>query len=77
MKKGDYVGLDPELTAIFVKNMVKHFRKKQVVMSDGSVGVVAYIPPNDISHPVIVAGDVIKQADEEWYCKKVLDEMNE
>lgn len=77
MKKGDYVGLDPELTAIFVKNMVKYFRKKQVVMSDGSVGVVAYIPPNDISHPVIVAGDVIKQADEEWYCKKVMDEMNE
>lgn len=71
-----YVGLDQTLTAIFVKNMVKHFIKKQVVMSDGSVGTVAYIPPNDISHPVIAVGDVVKQADEHWYCKKVFDEWN-
>lgn len=77
MKEGACTGLDQSLTAIFVNNMVKYFKKKQVVMSDGAIGVVAYIPPNDISHPVIVAGDVVRQADEAWYCKKVLDEMNE
>lgn len=77
MKEGEYIGLDRELTAVFVNNMVKYYRKKQVIMSDGWSGVVAYIPPNDIAHPVIVTGDVVRQADEEWYCKKVMDEMND
>lgn len=77
MKESELPGLDRDLIAVFVNNMVKYFKKKQVVMSDGTTGVVAYIPPNDISHPVIAAGDVVRQADEGWYCKKVIDEMND
>lgn len=76
MKEREFPGLDRELITIFVNNMVRYFRKKTVIMSNGWSGVVAYIPPNDIAHPVIVTGDVIRQTDEEWYCKKVIDELS-
>ena len=77
MKHKEYGGLDPELVAVFIKNMIRHFKNSQVIMSDGITGIVSYIPPNDIDHPVIVAGDVVRQVDDTWYCRKVLREEGE
>ena len=77
MKHKEYGGLDPELVAVFIKNMIRHFKNSQVIMSDGITGIVSYIPPTDIDHPVIVAGDVVRQVDDTWYCRKVLREEGE
>lgn len=74
MKANEYPGLDEKLTIVFVNNMVRHFRKRKVMMSDGKIGIVAYIPPNDINHPVILTHEIAKQVNREWYCKKVLEE---
>lgn len=77
MKDNVYEGLDQALVTVFVNNMIKHFRNSQVVMSDGMTGIVAYIPPNDIDHPVIIAGDMVRQVDDAWYCRKVLNAAQE
>lgn len=66
-------GLDEQIMAVFSREMMHHFKDKEVLLSDGTSGWVFFIPPNDISHPVIrLADDTIRQTDEEWYCLKVL-----
>lgn len=71
-QESGFDGLDQELEVVFVKNMVKYYKNKEVKMSDGSVGTVMYIPPNDIGHPVIKVDDTIKQTDDEWFCVRII-----
>lgn len=73
MVQGEFKGLDQHLTAVFVRNMKHVFKRSEVLMVDGSVGVVAYIPPNDISHPIVVTEMGPRQTDEHWYCSEVAD----
>lgn len=72
VRKAEFEGLDSVLVALFVKNMIKYYRYKQVRMSDGTHGNVAYIPPNDISHPIVQVDEIVKQVDEVWYCVQVV-----
>ncbi|MCR4956740.1 MAG: HD domain-containing protein [Lachnospiraceae bacterium] len=65
-------GLNAEIVTVFVQNMMTYYRGKEVRMEDGTVGEVFFVPPNDISHPVIRMGSVIRQADEYWKCKRVV-----
>jgi HD-GYP domain-containing protein (c-di-GMP phosphodiesterase class II) len=69
--KAEHRGLDLQVTALLTKNMIEHFRDSDAEMSDGQIGKVRYIPPNDINHPIVQAGDVIKQVDEDWYCVRI------
>lgn len=71
MVQGEFKGLDQHLTAVFVRNMKHVFKRSEVLMVDGSVGVVAYIPPNDISHPIVITERGPRQTDERWYCSEV------
>lgn len=73
--KRKYDGLDMDLVAIFLNNMRKSFLNKKVIMSDGEIGTIRYIPPNDADHPVVECGELIKQTDKEWYCEKILSEF--
>lgn len=73
--KWEYDGLDMDLVMIFLNNMRKSFLNKKVVMSDGEIGKIKYIPPNDSDHPIVECGKLIKQTDKEWYCKKILSEF--
>lgn len=70
-----YDGLDMNLVMIFLNNMRKSFINKKVVMSDGQIGNIKYIPPNDSDHPIIECGQTIKQTDRNWYCEKILSEF--
>lgn len=65
-------GIDSSLLQLFVKRMLKHYKKQQIVLSDGSTGQVAYIPPNDISHPIILQGGQPRQVDDKWYCTRIV-----
>ena len=66
-------GLDEQILAVFAKEMIHHFKEKEVLLSDGSSGWGFFVPPNDMSHPVIrLADDSIRQTDAEWYCQKIL-----
>lgn len=68
---GEFGGLDASLLGLFLKNMRSRYTNKEVKMSDGSKGVIEYLPPNDAEHPVIRQGGAIAQANEEWYCTEV------
>ena len=67
-KKGEFPGLDERLVDLFVKNMVENYRDVKVQMSDGRIGVVRYIPPNDLNHPIINCNHDVRQTDDKWYC---------
>ena len=67
-KKGEFPGLDERLVDLFVKNMVANYRDVKVQMSDGRIGVVRYIPPNDLNHPIINCNHDVSQTDDKWYC---------
>ncbi len=69
---GEYDGLDMDLVMVLIKNMREHFLDKKVLMSNGNFGTIKYIPPNDIAHPVIQSGKIIKQTDERWFCEKLI-----
>lgn len=67
-------GLDERILTIFVREMIRSFKEKEVLLSDGSNGWVFFIPPNDIAHPIIrLKDDTIRQTDEQWHCVRVLD----
>lgn len=72
LMEGAFAGIDQELAELFVRHMVRFYKGKTVLMSDDSVGVVAYIPLNDIGHPVILSEQQPKQADETWYCLRTV-----
>lgn len=67
-----YDGLDMDLVMIFLKNMRKTLLDKKVIMSDGNIGIIRYIPPNDADHPIVQSDKIIKQTDEEWFCTELV-----
>lgn len=71
-REDKFSGLDKKLTGIFVKNMKKQFLEKSVRMSDGTQGVVKYIPPNDLEHPIVMVGQTVKQTDDSWYPVRIV-----
>lgn len=67
-----FAGLDSELVTVFLYHMKEQLTERGVVMSDGTLGVVRYIPPNDFGHPIIQAGETVRQADENWYAVRIV-----
>ncbi|MBE5900512.1 MAG: HD-GYP domain-containing protein [Lachnospiraceae bacterium] len=72
LRDGVNQGLDEKVLTAFTHYMARYLRGKQVRMTDGSVGEVYFVPPNDMSHPVIKVGEDIRQIDEYWQCLKVI-----
>ena len=68
----EFKGLDRKLIMTFLKNMRRQYQNKKVIMSDGRVGKIRYIPVNDAEHPVIEQDKRIEQTSEEWYCTEIL-----
>lgn len=67
-----FAGLDPDLVTVFLCHMKELLLERKVIMSDGSPGVVRYIPPNDFGHPIIQSGENVRQADEDWYAVRLV-----
>lgn len=72
VKNAEFEGLDPVLVAFFVGNMLKYYRYKRVRMSDDTKAEILYIPPNDISHPVVSSRENAVQTTDEWYPVEVM-----
>lgn len=68
----EFNGLDRRLVMHFLKNMRLKYTNREVIMSNGEKGTIRYIPLNDASHPVVQQNGVIRQADEEWYCREMV-----
>lgn len=44
---------DPEIVNNFLKNIALYYTDAKVLLSDGRVGNVVYIPPQDITRPIV------------------------
>lgn len=67
----EFKGLDISLTITFCANMALRFMNRQVLMSDGNMGIVRFVPPNDLGCPVVEVDGVLRQADDRWQCMQV------
>lgn len=70
--KEEFDGLDRGLVMRFLKNMRLKYTNKSVIMSDGEQGIIRYIPPNDAGHPIVQQEELVRQADEKWYCREMV-----
>ncbi len=69
--EGGAEGLDRKLVLGFIKKMHLAYMDKRVIMSNGRLGTIRYIPFNDAEHLVIQQGAEIKQANDKWFCEAV------
>ncbi|MCL2226331.1 MAG: HD domain-containing protein [Oscillospiraceae bacterium] len=60
--------LDSTLVDTFVQNMPKELLEREVVMSDGKIGIVHSFDPNDIEYPVVIVGGRAIKSNKEWRC---------
>lgn len=67
-----FQGLDRKLVMVFLKHMRQQYTYGRVIMSDGSIGYIRYIPVNDAQYPVVERYGRIRQTDDTWYCKEML-----
>lgn len=74
--KGRYSHLDIELVNLFLKNMPLELLGKPVYLSNGSIGVVSYVNPNDYGYPIVSIDGTIIQTNSEIYCISMYAEIN-
>lgn len=60
--------IDGMLTELFIQNMPKELLKKEVMMSNGDIGIVHSIDPDNIEYPFIVVRDNVMKSHKNWYC---------
>ena len=60
--------LDSGLVRLFNRNMPQELMNKQVKMSDGTIGIVREIVPDDIEYPMIEVDSRILKSGSNWYC---------
>lgn len=70
--RDEFKGLDRKLVMLFLKNIRRQYIAKKVLMSDGKIGFIKYIPINDASHPIVEQGDRLEQTSDGWFCKDIL-----
>lgn len=68
----EYAGLDNSLSNIFVSNMCFNLRNKNVLMSNGTIGTIDVIMPNDIEHPIVSIDGIVIQTNGSCYCTRII-----
>ncbi len=71
---GEFNGFDEKMLKAFLQKMPAQFVGKTVLMSNGEIGTIEYVMPNDIIHPIVRVGDVVRQAGEGFECVQVIVE---
>ncbi len=75
--EGGFIGLDEELTGLFVGKMATEFVGKKVLMNDQTIATITMVPPFDVGFPIVEQDGVIKQTDEEWNFLYVIPDNDE
>ena len=70
--RDEFKSLDRKLVMTFLKNVRRQYIAKKVLMSDGKIGLIRYIPVNDAAHPIVEQDDKLCQTDGRWYCREIL-----
>lgn len=66
--------LDIQLVKLFMEHMPSELVGKPVLLSDGSIGTIKYIVPEDLENPIIEVNGVIKKMDVDLYCRTLVSE---
>lgn len=53
LRKESFNSLDPNMTQIFLKNISKFYVGNKVLLSDGSIGIIVYIHPQNRTKPIV------------------------
>ncbi len=71
--RGRFSNLDTHLINIFLQNMPSELLGRKVVLSDGRIGIVAYVNHNNYAFPLINVDEEIIQTNENLRCLCVCD----
>ncbi|MEG0778646.1 MAG: HD domain-containing protein [Oscillospiraceae bacterium] len=67
-----FSGLDMQIVSVFIERMPMELIGKPVLLTDGSIGKIRFITPNDLGHPLIEINGKLRKTDDEWYCKRMV-----
>lgn len=68
LQQGGFTGLDTSLVNLFLSRMPYELIEKQVLLSDGSVGIVKHINMDNIEFPIVEVGDRIISTSPDFHC---------
>ncbi len=57
LREQSFLSLDPEIVSVFLKNMSKFYVGNKVLLSDGSIGIIVYIYPQNTTKPIVRVDD--------------------
>lgn len=66
--KGSFTNLDIDIVNTFLTHMPLELMGKSVLLSNGAIAKVAYIDPDDFSHPIVQLGPKVIQTDDTLKC---------
>lgn len=66
--------LDTKLIKLFIDNMPKELVGKRARMSDGTVGIIRFVMPNDLKHPLVEVRGELRKTDDSFYCQSIFFE---
>jgi HD-GYP domain-containing protein (c-di-GMP phosphodiesterase class II) len=69
--KGGYSELDIRYVNVFINCMVDELQGKEIVMSDGSEGVVLLVDPRRLLYPIVEIDGRVVSTDETLYCVRM------
>ncbi len=73
--QNEFEGFDEKYLTAFLQKMPAQFINKQVLLENGDIGVIKYIMPNDIAHPIIVVNGIAMQTTDDNKCTQVLSDI--
>ncbi|MCX7714137.1 MAG: HD-GYP domain-containing protein [Clostridia bacterium] len=66
--KGSFTDLDLDIVKVFLTKMPFELIGKSVLLSDGSIGKVVYIDPDDFAYPLVQIGPKVVQTNKTIKC---------
>lgn len=57
LRRESFSSLDPYITQVFLKNISTFYVGNKVLLSDGSIGTIVYIHPQDETKPIVQVND--------------------
>ncbi len=73
----EFKGFDKKFLSAFIRKMPAQLVGKTVLMSDGEIGTIEYIMPNDVLNPIVKIGKKLMQATQDWHCVHIIvDDVN-
>lgn len=71
--RGRFSNLDMQLINIFLSNLPSELINKKVILSNGSVGMVLYVNPNNYAYPIVKVDDEIIATSDELKCISICE----